>query len=67
MLRTQVARLVGNRHDEGYYLRLSDSKDRFMRVLFFSATDPVIHARLEYRDRVGAGCGYHKGSERQRL
>jgi predicted amino acid-binding ACT domain protein len=54
ILRSEISQHVGDRDDEGYYLRLSDTKDRFLRVLFFKATDPVIHARLEYDDRLGA-------------
>lgn len=40
--------------DDGFFLRLSDTKDRFLRVLFFRANDPVIHTRMEYADEVGA-------------
>jgi hypothetical protein len=54
ILKLQILELVGDRHDEGFYLRLSDTKDRFLRVLFFKASDPVLHARLEYKDRRGA-------------
>jgi hypothetical protein len=39
---------------EGYYLRLSDTKDRMLRVLFFRINDPVIHCRIEHRLRPGA-------------
>ena len=53
-LKLQILELVGDRHDEGFYLRLSDTKDRFLRVLFFKASDPVLHARMAYKDRRGA-------------
>jgi hypothetical protein len=52
VLRTHV--YDHTRNLTGYYLRLSDTKDRFMRILFFKANDPVLHARLEYKDRLGA-------------
>jgi len=45
---------------ECLYLRLSDTKDRFLRVLFFRATDPVTQVRLEYDDRVGAAASVTK-------
>lgn len=45
---------------ECLYLRLSDTKDRFLRVLFFRATDPVTQARLEYDDKVGAAASVTK-------
>jgi hypothetical protein len=34
--------------EDGYYLRQSDTKDRFLRILFFRNSDPVIHCRIEY-------------------
>ena len=40
--------------DWGYHLRISDTKDRFLRVLYFSSHDPVLHARVEHGDQVGA-------------
>jgi predicted amino acid-binding ACT domain protein len=38
----------------GYYLRISDTKDRFLRILFFRNSDNVIHARIEHSDKIGA-------------
>ncbi len=42
---------------EGYYLRLSDTKDRFLRVLFFKINDPVVHCRIEYSQNANAASG----------
>lgn len=41
-------------YDWGYLFRVSDTKDRFLRVLFFKSRDPIIHAVLEHKDRIGA-------------
>lgn len=38
----------------GFYLRLSDTKNRFLRVVFFKSNDPSVHCRIEYLDRPGA-------------
>ena len=37
-----------------FYLRISDTKDRILRVLFFRGDDPVIHARIAHNERPGA-------------
>jgi hypothetical protein len=41
-------------HADGFYLRQSDTKNRFLRVLYFRSDDPVVYARIEYIDRIGA-------------
>lgn len=38
----------------GYHLRISDSHERIMRVLFFRSTDPVLFASIEHNDEIGA-------------
>ena len=38
----------------GYHYRMSDSKDRFLRVLFLRDTDTIVHSRLECRADPGA-------------
>jgi predicted amino acid-binding ACT domain protein len=40
--------------DWGFHLRISDTKNRFLRVLFFRSADAVIHARIEHNDNIGA-------------
>ncbi|MGE4053440.1 MAG: ACT domain-containing protein [Vicinamibacterales bacterium] len=40
--------------NHAYSLRISDTKDRYLRVLFFHANEPVIHARIEHANRTGA-------------
>jgi len=45
---------VASPPDWGYHLRISDTKDRFLRVLYFSNTDPVLHARVEHDDQIGS-------------
>lgn len=37
-----------NRDNFGYLVRMSDTKDRYLRVLFLRQSDPFIHARIEY-------------------
>ena len=54
ILNAHVPQTLDDHRVGSYYLRLSDTKDRFMRVLFFRVTDPVIHTRLEYKDRLGS-------------
>lgn len=53
-VRDILAATVRDGGDWGYHLRMSDTKDRFLRVLFFSCTDTVIHVRIEHEDRIGA-------------
>ena len=53
VLKTKVRQEAEDGRD-GYYLRLSDTKDRLLRVLFFRINDPVIHFRTEYRTKAGA-------------
>ncbi|MFI5385768.1 MAG: hypothetical protein ACHQ50_06570, partial [Fimbriimonadales bacterium] len=38
----------------GWHLRISDTKDRLLRILFFKSSDPVLYASLEHHDRTGA-------------
>ena len=45
---------IGSRYNGGFYLRLSDTKNRFLRVVFFKSNDPSLHCRIEYLDRPGA-------------
>src|SRR4051794_7214965 len=45
---------VSDGDDWGFHLRISDTKDRFLRVLFFRSADAVIHARIEHDDNIGA-------------
>jgi len=54
ILKSTVRQDLNERDDEGFFLRLSDTKDRFLRILFFRTSDPVIHSRIEISDRVGA-------------
>ena len=47
--------IVGRkRPDWGYQVRLSDTKDRYLRVVFLRSSEPVIHARIEYESKPGA-------------
>ena len=51
----KTVRLDSNQpHADGFYLRQSDTKNRFLRVLYFRSDDPVVYARIEYLDRIGA-------------
>ncbi len=52
--RVRLGSEVHKHHDDGFYLRLSDTKNRFLRILFFKSNDPLIHVRVEYYDRPGA-------------
>lgn len=54
ILKSTVRAAFERRHDDGFYLRLSDTKNRFLRVLYFRSDEPVIHARIEYTNRPGA-------------
>ncbi len=53
VLKAQVTAEAGS-GKEGYYLRLSDTKDRFLRVLFFESDDPVVHCRVEFNSAPAA-------------
>jgi ACT domain-containing protein len=44
----------GSRYSGGFYLRLSDTKNRFLRIVFFKSNDPSVHCRIEYSERQGA-------------
>jgi hypothetical protein len=48
ILRSTVRQRSGEHQDEGFYLRQSDTKNRFLRVLYFRSDDPVLYARVEY-------------------
>lgn len=54
ILRNTVREATEGHKDWGYQLRLSDTKDRFLRVLFFRNSDTVIHARIQHVDHPGA-------------
>jgi hypothetical protein len=54
ILKSTVRAALERRHDDGFYLRLSDTKNRFLRVLYFRSDEPVIHARIEYANLPGA-------------
>ncbi|HZI58632.1 MAG TPA: hypothetical protein VFF39_17760 [Verrucomicrobiae bacterium] len=54
VLKRTVRQDLTTHHDDGYYLRLSDTKNRFLRILYFRTGDPIIHARIEYNDRSDA-------------
>ena len=53
-VRSILKQTIASPPDWGYHLRISDTKDRFLRVLYFSSTDPVLHARVEHDDQIGA-------------
>lgn len=58
-MREAIARVTavereGHHTDYGYHLRVSDTKDRFLRVFFFRTSDAVIHARIEHTEQRGA-------------
>jgi predicted amino acid-binding ACT domain protein len=53
-VRNILKQTVANPPDWGYHLRISDTKDRFLRVVYFSSVDPVLHARVEHDDQTGA-------------
>lgn len=54
LLKKTVRAAFERRHNDGFYLRLSDTKNRFLRVLYFRADEPVLHARIEYANLPGA-------------
>lgn len=55
VLKSTVGRYEqASRYSGGFYLRVSDTKNRFLRVIFFKSNDPSLHCRIEYLDRLGA-------------
>ena len=54
LLKKTVRAAFERRHNDGFCLRLSDTKNRFLRVLYFRADEPVLHARIEYSNQPGA-------------
>ena len=53
-VRSILGKTISDGNDWGFHLRISDTKDRFLRVLFFRNSDAVIHARIEHDDEIGA-------------
>lgn len=54
ILKSTVGEDSKKHQNPALYLRQSDTKNRFLRVLYFRPEDAVIHARIEYPYGIGA-------------